>query len=306
MIMSLEIRHLRLVREVSATGSLTKAGSALHLTQSALSHQLNDIEARLGTRLFLRVGKRMVLTPAGERVLQSADHVLAMIEQTEAAIRQFSGETRGVLRIATECCTCYHWLPTLLGRYRRAHPHVDVRIEVAATSDPLAHLLEGRLDVAIVSGKVRDRQIITRPLFDDELVLVVPPDHPLASRPYVKPEELATETLLIHPKKEESTSYAMVTKAAGVAPPVLEVQLTEATVEFIKAGFGVSVLARWAVDPHLKSGALRAVPLTRRGYKRRWSAAMLKGLAHVPYVKAFVDLVACHPPVTAQARRVVA
>jgi LysR family transcriptional regulator, regulator for metE and metH len=155
--MDLELRHLRLVREVSATGSLTKAGSALHLTQSALSHQLNDIESRLGTRLFLRVGKRMVLTPAGERVLQSADSVLAMIERTEDAVRQFSGATRGVLRIATECCTCYHWLPSLLGRYRRAHPQVDVRIELAATSDPLAHILEGRLDVAIVSGKVRDR-----------------------------------------------------------------------------------------------------------------------------------------------------
>jgi LysR family transcriptional regulator, regulator for metE and metH len=304
--MNLEVRHLRLVREVSATGSLTKAGLSLHLTQSALSHQLNDIESRLGTRLFLRVGKRMVLTPAGERVLQSADDVLATIERTEDAVRQFSGSTRGVLRIATECCTCYHWLPALLGRYRRAHPHVDVRIELAATSDPLAHLLDGRLDVAIVSDKVRDRQIVTRALFDDELVVVVPPAHPLASRPYVRPEELAQETLLIHPKKEESSTYAMVLKASGVAPPVLEVQLTEATVEFIKAGFGVAVMARWAVDPYLKSGAVRAVPLTRRGRKRNWRAAMLKGLAQVPHVKAFVDLVASHPPVTARARGAVA
>src|ERR671921_2028004 len=99
--MDLEIRHLKLVRAVAAAGTLTGAGAVLHLTQSALSHQLRDIEARLGTPLFLRVGKRMVLTPAGERVLRSADDVLAAIERTEEAIRTLAGAERGLLRITT-------------------------------------------------------------------------------------------------------------------------------------------------------------------------------------------------------------
>src|SRR6266571_5251014 len=200
----LEVRHLRLVREVSATGSLTRAGAALHLTQSALSHQLRDIESRLGTALFLRVGKRMVLTPAGERVLRAADEVLATIERTEDAVRQLAGAKRGVLRLTTECYTCYHWLPALLKRYRRSHPQVDLQIDVAATRQPLVHLLDGRLDIAIVSDPVQDRRIVARPLFDDEVVVVMAPGHRLASRPYVRPEELATETLLIYPPKEES------------------------------------------------------------------------------------------------------
>src|SRR5262245_53336708 len=147
--MDLEVRHLKLVREVSAAGSLTRAGAALHLTQSALSHQLRDIESRLGTPLFLRVGKRMVLTPAGERVLRSAEDVLATIERTEDAVRHLAGLSRGVLRLTTECYTCYHWLPALLKRYRVAHPQIDIRIDAAATSAPLVPLLEGRLDVAI-------------------------------------------------------------------------------------------------------------------------------------------------------------
>ena len=189
--MDLEIRHLKLVREVSAAGSLTRAGAALHLTQSALSHQLRDIESRLGTALFLRVGKRMMLTPAGERLLRSADEVLATIERTEDAIRQLGGAKRGVLRITTECYTCYHWLPPLLKRYRRAHPLVDVRIDAAATAAPIAHLLDGRLDLAIVSDPVRDRRIVVTPLFDDEMVVIVEPRHPLASRSYVRPEDLA-------------------------------------------------------------------------------------------------------------------
>src|SRR5712691_4518724 len=135
--MDLEVRHLRLVRAVAARGSLTRAGADLNLTQSALSHQLRDIELRLGTALFLRVGKRMVLTPPGERLLRSADEVLATIERTEDAIRQLAGASHGLLRISTECYTCYHWLPPLLKAYRRTHPAVDVRIDADATLRPI-------------------------------------------------------------------------------------------------------------------------------------------------------------------------
>ena len=304
--MELEVRHLKLVREVSAAGSLTRAGAALHLTQSALSHQLRDIESRLGTALFLRVGKRMVLTPAGERLLRSADDVLAAIERTEEAIRNLSGDKRGVLRLTTECYTCYHWLPGLMKRYRQSHPQVDIRIDVAATSDPITSLVEGRLDIAIISDPVRDRRVVAKPLFEDELVVVLEPHHPLAAKPFLQPQDFAQETLLTYSPKEESTIYQRVLLPAGVMPAVQQVQITEAMVELVKAGLGVAVLARWAVDPYVKSGALRAVRLTRLGYRRTWSAATLKDMARVPYVKAFIDLIAAHPPFTARARGIVA
>jgi LysR family transcriptional regulator for metE and metH len=295
--MDLEIRHLRLVREVHLAGSLTRAGAVLHLTQSALSHQLRDIESRLDTPLFLRVGKRMILTPAGERLLRSADDVLATIEQTEEAIRRLAGAERGVLRLTTECYTCYHWLPALMKRYRRTHPRVDVRIDATATSQPLAHLLDGRLDIAIVSDPVRDRRIVTERLFDDEMVVIVEPRHPLAARPFVRAEDFAEEILLTYSSKEESTIYQRILVPAGVTPAGMQqVQLTEAMIELVKAGLGVAVLAWWAVEPFVRAGDICALPLTRRGYKRVWSAATLKDLAQVPYVREFIDLVATHPP----------
>lgn len=302
--MELEVRHLKLVREVSAAGSLTRAGAALHLTQSALSHQLRDIESRLGTALFLRVGKRMVLTPAGERLLRSADDVLAAIERTEEAIRNLSGDRRGVLRLTTECYTCYHWLPAMMKRYRRSHPQVDIRIDVTGTSEPITNLVEGRLDIAIVSNPVRDRRVVARPLFDDELVVILEPRHPLAAKPFLQPEDFAQETLLTYAPKEGSTVYQRVLLPAGVTPVVQQVQITEAMIELVKAGLGVAVLARWAVDPYVKSGVLRAVRLTRHGYRRTWSAATLKDMARVPYIKAFIDLIAAHPPFTACTRGV--
>ena len=295
--MDLEVRHLKLVRAVAACGSLTRAVNELNLTQSALSHQLRDIELRLGTPLFLRVGKRMVLTPAGEELLRSADDVLQRIGRTEEAIRRLAGATGGVLRISTECYTCYHWLPTLLKAYERAHPHVEVQVEAEATPRPLPYVLDGRLDVAIVSDPVRDRRIVTRKLFDDELVVIAGKDHAFAGKASIQLQDFASETLFIYPPKEESTIYQFLLVPAGVRPAKLQqVQLTEAIIELVKAGLGVAVLARWAVEPHIKAGTLVTRPLTRGGIRRTWSAATLKDVAHMPHVRDFIDLVVKHPP----------
>src|SRR6266571_6531866 len=143
--MDIEVRHLRLVAAVAEMGSLTRAGDHLHLTQSALSHQLRDIETRLGAALFLRVGKRLVLTPAGERLLTSARELLERLQQTELEIRALGKERGGVLRITTECYTCYHWLPPILTHYRRQFPRVEVRIDVDATARPIEMLLAGKI-----------------------------------------------------------------------------------------------------------------------------------------------------------------
>jgi LysR family transcriptional regulator for metE and metH len=193
----LEVRHLRLVASVAEVGSLTKAGDRLHLTQSALSHQLRDIEARLGIALFLRIGKRLVLTPAGERLLVSARDVLERLEQAEHDIRRMGKEHAGVLRLTTECYTCYHWLPPLLMRFRRKFPRVEVRIDVDATRHPIAMLLAGKIDLAIVSSPVGDRRLVSKKVFQDELVIIASRHHRFAQQPHVRLSDFRDETLFI-------------------------------------------------------------------------------------------------------------
>jgi len=297
MCMDLEIRHLQLVSAVADLGSLTRAGDRLHLTQSALSHQLRDIESRLGAPLFLRIGKRLVLTPAGERLLGSAKDVLAQLQRTEDDIRQMGREKAGVLRLTTECYTCYHWLPPLLVHYRRRFPRVEVRIDVDATHHPVEMLLAGKIDIGIVSSKINDRRLAVTPVFEDEVVLIASKRHRFAQQTHVKVADLRDETLFVYPPREESTVLQKVLLPAGVAPArVDEVMLTEAIAELVKAGLGVSFLARWAVQPMVDAGAIVARPLTARGLHRVWSAAMPKDLASVDYVAAFVELLQAHAP----------
>ena len=297
MALHLEVRHLKLVETVAQEGGLTKAANRLHVTQSALSHQLRDIEDKLGAPLFLRLNKKMLLTQAGERLLSSAPAVLEELKRAEEDIRQIALHREGILRISTECYTCYHWLPPVLKPFSREFPRVEVRIVAEATRRPVEALLDGRLDLAITSVPARNQKLIFKPLFKDEIVVIVSPDHPLASQPYVNARDFASEHLLVYAlPKEELSIFQKVLVPAGVSPKhVSRVELTEAIIEMVKAGLGIGVMARWAVRPHLEAGTLRAVPLTARGFHRRWSAAMIRHKATPPYVSSFLELLASNP-----------
>jgi LysR family transcriptional regulator for metE and metH len=307
MAMELEIRHLRLVAAVADVGSLTRAGDRLHLTQSALSHQLRDIESRLGVALFRRAGKRLVLTPAGDRLLASATDVLERLERAEHEVREIGRDRAGTLRITTECYTCYHWLPPLLLHYRRRFPRVEVRIDVPATHHPVEMLLAGKIDLGLMSTPVRDRRLVSRRVFDDELVLITSRHHRFTQQPRVRLSQMREETLFIYPPKEESGALQNVLIPAGAMPARVEdVQLTEAITELVKAGLGVAILARWAVQPLIDAGAIAGHSLPARGMHRVWSAVMPKDLAGADYVNAFIDLLEQHAPTARRPRSLVA
>ncbi|HXW06942.1 MAG TPA: LysR family transcriptional regulator [Vicinamibacterales bacterium] len=292
--MDIDIRHLRMVTAIAASGSVTRAGRELRLTQSAVSHQLRGIEERLGTPLFLRLGKRMVVTAAGERVLALAGRVLRDLEATEADVRRHGAGQTGVIRVCAQCNTGYHWLPPLVEMFRRRHPAVEVSLAVECTVRPVEALLDGRLDVAIVTEAVRHARVRTRPLFEDEHAVVVAPGHPLARRAFVRPEDLADERLLLYASSpDDSFTIQKILRPAGVVPRrVSFVMLTEAILAMVKARLGVSVMQTWAIEPALRARDVRAVPITPAGIRRQWSAATRREAGEVAHVEAFIDLLA--------------
>ncbi|MFI5178310.1 MAG: LysR family transcriptional regulator [Vicinamibacterales bacterium] len=296
--MDLELRHLRLVSAVAECGSLTRAGAVLHLTQSALSHQLLDIEDRLGARLFHRLGRRMIPTPAGDRLLASARSVLAELCATEDAIRAGLQPASVPLRITTECYTVYHWLPPVLKNLRERYPNVELRIDVEATKNPLTALLSGGLDLAIMSTPVRNRHLVSHELFEDELMLLVAASHPLASQPAVRLSDFRDLTMFTYSPREESSFINETLRQAGVSPATVQpVQITEALIELVRAGLGVAVLARRAVQPHVEAArGLRAIPITARGVYRQWCAVVPRRLANAEHVNELIRLVIAHAP----------
>jgi LysR family transcriptional regulator, regulator for metE and metH len=292
--MDIEVRHLQMVTAIAAAGSVTQAAAALHLTQSAVSHQLRGIEERLGTPLFLRLGKRMVVTAAGERVLAAARRVLQEIQAAEEDVKRQRDGGSALLRVCAQCNTGYHWLPPLISVFHRRHPAVDVSIAVECTVQPLEALLDGRLDLAIVTESIRNPHVRVRPLFEDEHAAIVAPDHRFAPRPFVTAQDLAAERLLLYSSSpDDSFTIQKILRPAGVvARRVSFVMLTEAILEMVKARLGVSVMQTWAIQPALRAGEVKAVPITQGGIRRQWSAATLKAAGRVPHVEAFIDLLA--------------
>lgn len=297
--MVIELRHLRLVAAVAEHGSLTRASKQIHLTQSALSHQLLEMEARLGTPVFHRMGKRMVLTAVGSRLLESAQIVMVEVLKAEDEIRAFAQGRRAVVRLSTECYTCYHWLPRVLTPFAATHPEVDIQILPEATRRPIEALLDGRIDLGILFSTGEDARLTYFPLFRDELVLVTAPEHRLANRPFIEAADLAQEHLItydVSPRKDPI--FQRFLTPGGVNPRrVSQMQLTEATIEMVKAGLGVAVLAQWAVAPQVAAGTLRATRLTRGGFRRQWRAAVPRQATVPKYLRELVQLLRAVPEV---------
>jgi LysR family transcriptional regulator for metE and metH len=288
----LEVRHLKLVRAVVREGGLTPAAARLHLTQPALSHQLADLERRLGTALFAREGRRLAATAAGLRLARAAEALLPPLEAAEQELSGLGGGDDGLIRVSTECYTAYHWLPAALEDFARTFPRVTVQIVVEATRRPVPALLDRRLDLAIVSERSGNRLVEHHPLFEDEMLAVMAPSHRLAASASVTPEQLGRETLILYAiPLSASDVFQRFLRPAGVMPGrIVHVELTEAIVELVRAGQGVAVMAAWAVAPEVRAGRLVARRLGRRGLRRRWYAAVRA--RRVPeHLRAFIEQV---------------
>lgn len=288
----LDSRHLRLIAEVARTESVTRAADRLNVTQSAVSHQLRELEDKLGTPIFVRSGRRMLPTPAGRLIADAADQVLQAISRVEAKVEQLARHTAGELRVCTHCYTGYHWLPALVKALRRRYPTFELHISAEHTLDPIAALLDAKLDVAIVNDAADDKRLRYRELFEDEHVAVVPSSHPWTARPFVTPEELAREQLYLYSRSiDRSFIVQKVLRPAGIEPlHVTYLQLTEGIIEMVKAGMGASVLPRWSLANALASADVKAIRITRAGVFRKWYAVTLSDTVTTPFMEEFIRL----------------
>ena len=294
----LESHHLRLIAEVARTESVTRAADRLNVTQSAVSHQLRELENKLGTPIFVRSGRRMLPTLAGRVIVEAADDVLGTIGRVEAKVEQLARHAAGELRVCTHCYTGYSWLPALVEGLRRRYPAFALHIVPEYTLDPITALLDARLDLAIMNDESDDKRLHHRELFDDEHVAVVPASHRWASRPWVGPEEIASEPLYLFSRSvENSFIVKKVLRPAGLEPAhVTYLQLQEGIIEMVRAGMGTTVLPRWSIANSLASKEIRAVRITRGGVFRKWYAVTLSDVTPTPFMEEFIRLLTKQGP----------
>ncbi|EIJ41807.1 transcriptional regulator [Beggiatoa alba B18LD] len=263
----LELRHLKAMLALFETGSVTLAATRLHLTQSALSHQLASLENYLETPLFERQQRPLKLTPAGELLLQLAQKVLPEFEKTRQAIAQL--KTLGVvreLRIAVECHTCYDWLMPAMDNYREQQNAVELDLVAGFHTDPLLLLAEQQADVVIVSEAKAQRNITYFPLFSYEIVALIARQHAFVEKAYLVAEDFATVTLITYPVPDAKLDLIQhVLKPAGINPTRRTAELTIAILQLVASRRGIAALPRWAVQPYLERDYVQARPIGIQG-----------------------------------------
>ncbi|HET7791819.1 MAG TPA: LysR family transcriptional regulator [Rhizobacter sp.] len=288
----LERSHLAIVQEVDKQGSLTAAASVLCLTQSALSHSMKKLEQQLGTDIWLREGRSLRLTQAGEYLLAVANRVLPQLDLAETRLRQFAQGERGTLRIGMECHPCYQWLLKVVSPYLASWPDVDVDVKQKFQFGGIGALFGYEIDMLVTPDPLYKPGLHFEPVFDYEQVLVVARKHPLATASYVKPRDLTDEVLITYPVAIDRLDvYTQFLTPAGVSPKRHKtIETTDIMLQTVSSGRGVAALPRWLVQEYARKMNVVAVKLGPRGIAKQIFLGIREADGEVDYVKAFVEL----------------
>ncbi len=287
----MDVRHLKLIKTIADEKGINRSLDKLFLTQSAVSHQLKDIEERIGVKIFYRTKNQWILTDEGKILYDTATRVLAEIELANTKLNDLRMGHVGDIRISTECYTSYHWLPAFMVKMKLLYPRLNVKIVMEATHKPLQKLLNNDLDVGITSDPLNDKSIRYIELFKDEVMAVVPAGHALSGKKYLQAEDFANEVLIIHSYPLETvTVYQHFLKEQKVQPKeIIAIPLTEVALEMVKAGMGIMTMPVWALKPFAASDAVSLVRIGAKGLIRTHYAAIRHEDSHKKHILEFID-----------------
>ena len=288
----IELRHLRTLVALRDTGSLVEAADRVFLTQSALSHQIKDLETRIGSPLFIRKTRPVRFTTAGRRLLKLADEVLPRVHSAEQDVDRLAGGESGRIYMAIECHSCFEWLLPAINEYREEWPDVELDIASGFHFAPLPALARGDLDLVITADPVDDLGLTYVPLFSYEAQLAIARDHDLVDRAWIEPADLAEETLICYPvDRNRLDVFSSFLDPAGVEPArVRNAELTTMMVQLVASGRGVACLPNWALHEYRERDYLAVKSLGEEGVWPTLYAAVRADQADAPFIIGFVDV----------------
>lgn len=269
----MELIHFRILLALKRRGTLNAASESLHLTQSALSHQMKNLEQRLGIVLWRKQGRTLVLTQAGQYLSEVAESVIATVESAEQHLTLLAAGKTGKLIIGIDCHACYEWFRTILQPYLHAWPDLAIEVTSRYRFNSFEAIQQYKLDAVLTSDPVFNGVLHYQPLFDFELVLIVARQHRLAGRQFIEPADLQQETILTYPvERERLDMFRKVLQPAGVEPLAhVTVEETDIMLQLAASGRGVCLLPEWlladkAKNPEIVSLRFKNLPLTKTMY----------------------------------------
>jgi LysR family transcriptional regulator for metE and metH len=286
----LEVRHLQSLVALADCGTLSRAAERVHLTQSALSHQLRWLEAHYQTRLVERDGRSLRLTRAGERLVALGRTVVDQIQAAERDVAKIAHQPSGTLRIALECHTCFDWLLPIMHVFRGHWPEVQLDLVSGFHPHPIELLADREADLIIGSPQKPRRGLAWHPLFRFEVLVVLPTDHRLKAKRYVTAEDLAGETLITYPVPESRIDLiTRVLKPAGIRLKRRTTELTLAILQLVASGQGIAALPNWGIANYVDREHVLGRRIGRSGLWSDLYAATTTETSRQQYLRDFLE-----------------
>ncbi|WP_394260779.1 LysR family transcriptional regulator [Moraxella boevrei] len=259
----LDLRHLQMLIALRSQGSLAGASEELHVTASAISHQLKEIEHYYGLSLVNRRSRPLTFTPAGKELLKLADTILPQVARTITNIRRLAHGQAGQLRLASECHSCFDWLMPILNRYRKEWRDVELDFSTGFEPEPHQMLIDNDIDVLITTSPLPIDGLDYLPLFRYESRLVLAPTHTLADKTQIEPNDLSEQTLITYPVEQKRLDImAKFLIPAKVLPKKIRTtELTAMLIQLVASERGVASLPDWVVADYERKGWVLSRPL---------------------------------------------
>ncbi len=286
------LRQLEIFLAVARAGSFRRAAERLALSQPALSQQIKELERRLDSPLFDRLGRSISLTQAGRLLEEHARRIFAMLQGVQDAMRELRGLDRGSLLLGGSTTPGIYLLPWLLGRFKARHGGIEVSLRIGNTREIEERVRASEVDLGIIGGHLAAfKETCVEASLVDRIVLIVPPRHRWAGRRAIAPARLSEECLLV---REEGSATRRVTEAAleraGAAPRSrLELGHTEAIKQGVLAGLGVAFVSEYAVRSEVAGGRLRSLAVRGFPIQRHFHVIRHEARSLTPAARAFLE-----------------
>lgn len=290
--MMLDRQHLAIIREVARAGSVTAAAERLNLSQSAISHAISKLEDRHRVAVWRKKGRSLRLTQAGEHLLQLAERFLPELEHAEQVMADIARGRRGRLRIGMECHPCERWLMRITAPYLAAWPDVDLELRNAFRFDGVSALQAHEIDLLATPDPISAPDLHFQPVFDYELRLAVRDGHPLANRPFLRPEDLRAEELLTVPVGVERLDiYTRFLIPADCRPKRrTAIETIELMLQLAAAGRGVAVLPDWILREQGAGMPLTALRIGETGLHKSVNIGLRRPDLTADYIAGFLAI----------------
>lgn len=287
----MELKYFRLIKTIAEEGSIASSSERLFLTQSALSHQLRDLEERLGFKVFYRKRNKWELTAEGSELYKLANELFSAIEEGFSNIKYIKEGSKGTIKLSAECQSFFHAIPAFIQKMAIIYPEIEIDLKLGTTHQTISQVLSDEIDIALLTSRPSTEALYCTEVYQDEIFAIMHQEHPLSEKPYLDAGDFAQVHLIINSFPLEGVAvYEHFLRLNKVTPvKISAIPFTEITLSMIAANMGLMCVPKWQLKPFKLPEELVFKRISKNGLKRTHYLIVKQEYRNKKYIDDFIS-----------------